>query len=292
MSKQIALVTGANRGLGYSFVHDLVGRGWKVIMLVRKPERGEFAKQRVEKDYPDADLDVMDCDLGSFDSIINFSIEFNSKYESLDLLIHNAGVFLPKRQVTDKSIEMTFMVNYLSRFVLTELVKSKLLASESPKIIDISGEYHKGGTMKWDDLEFSIDYSGFRSNARAKLANVMWVYEFAERNKEIGINTFHPGPVGTESVQRNPDISRLMKFLYTIGKPFMRKPEVSVLEILEMVLREDFKASGNYYVTGQPSKPDERVMNADLRKKLWETSDKLMKKYVRVEIPVKTEDEE
>jgi NAD(P)-dependent dehydrogenase (short-subunit alcohol dehydrogenase family) len=200
MDKKIALVTGANAGMGKATVAALADKGFHVVMLCRSEQRGQAAYDDLAQ-TSGRSLHLMLCDLGSMASIRTFANAFAANYERLDVLVCSAGVITPSRHETADGLELQFGVNHIGHFLLTMLLLKALSKAQNARIVMVGSGAHNVGRIHFDDINLK-KYNVIRSYAQSKLANLLFTRELARRLKEAGsgitINTAHPGAVGTQ----------------------------------------------------------------------------------------------
>jgi len=174
-----------------------------------------------------------------------------------------------------EGFETTFVVNYLSRFLLTHL----LLHGGPMRIIEVSGAYHAKGKIHFDDLQLKKNYSGAKANNQSKLANVLFTYELARRLKEtkVTVNCMHPGFVKTDIIKKDPDCPKMLKFLYAIFSPFAKTPKQGAQAILHLACSKELEGiSGRYYSGAKLSKSSKDSYDESLARRLWDVSEKLI----------------
>jgi len=160
LSGRLAIVTGANSGLGFALTTRLAAAGAEVILAVRNWSKGEEAIGRIRADVPTARLRMLPLDLSSLVNIAAFAAMFTAEGRSLDLLINNAGVMMPpKRSTTEDGFELQFGSNYLGHFALTAHLLPQLRAAEAPRVVSLSSILARGGRFDWDDLQAEKHYS-------------------------------------------------------------------------------------------------------------------------------------
>lgn len=254
-------------------------------MACRNLTKAEAAKQSILKIHPQADLEIMQIDLASLKSVRNFAKNYLDKYNSLDLLINNAGVMIPPYTVTEDGFELQLGANHLGHFLLTGLLLDTIEATPNSRIVSLSSNAHKSGKINFSDLQSKEKYSAMRAYCQSKLACMMFGYELQRRLELKGSSTLsvvaHPGASDT-------DLSRhISKFLYYILKPFVslisHSPANGALPTLMAALKEDIKG-GTYYgpqgfqeMKGEPGLSTSVPRSHDLAvaQKLWEVSEAL-----------------
>ncbi|HEY8086950.1 MAG TPA: SDR family NAD(P)-dependent oxidoreductase, partial [Polyangiaceae bacterium] len=177
MQGKTVLVTGANQGIGKAAALALARQGARVVMVARNPDKGRAALADVEAASGSREVELIVADLSSQSEIRRAAEEYRSRHQRLDVLINNAGVFVPERHVTVDGLEETFAVNHLASFLLTRELLPLLKASAPSRIVNVSSEAHRHARMTWEDLQFANrGYRGFRAYGQSKLANVLFTY--------------------------------------------------------------------------------------------------------------------
>ncbi|WP_029114891.1 SDR family NAD(P)-dependent oxidoreductase [Mycobacterium sp. URHB0044] len=209
---RIAVVTGANTGLGYRAAQVLAEKGASVVLAVRDIAKGKDAAARIAQTAPRADLTVLHLDLTSLASVHDATAELHQQCSKIDLLINNAGVMIPPRQSTSDGFESQFGINHLGHFALTGLLLDLLLPVADSRIVTVSSLAHsmKPG-INFDDLQWERSYSRSGAYAQSKLANLMFTYELQRRLASHGTTVAvaaHPGIADTELSRHMPAYAR------------------------------------------------------------------------------------
>ena len=198
---RIAVVTGANSGLGKSIARELARAGASVTIAVRNTDKGEQAAADIRRDVASADLTVQRLDLAELASVRSFSEAFAAEHDHLDVLVNNAGIMAPPRRLTADGFESQIGTNHLGHFALTGLLLPTLLAAPAPRVVTMSSEAHWIGKMRFDDLQFERGYNNWRAYGQSKLANLMFCFELARRATEADTALVsvaaHPGYAAT-----------------------------------------------------------------------------------------------
>ena len=207
-------MTGANTGLGFQTARALAGKGARVLLGCRARSKAEETKAKILGDFPSADVDIIDIDLGDLLSIKAAAEQVKSE-PRLDLLINNAGLMVPPMQKTKDGFESQFGVNHIGTFALTNLLLDKLEETEGARIVNTSSNGHKAGKVRWDNLNAEKGYSPYGQYRLSKLANLLHMYELDRRLKRAGRQTIavavHPGGAAT-SLSTTPAFSgRLLR---------------------------------------------------------------------------------
>lgn len=200
---RVAIVTGANSGLGLETARALAGRGASVVLAVRDLDKGKQAADDIRSDHEDAQLELQQLDLASLDSVRNASEEIGGRFERIDLLINNAGVMYTPRQSTADGFEMQFGTNHLGHFALTGRLLERLRAVEGSRVVTVSSVGHRIlSRIDFEDLQAERRYNRVAAYGRSKLANLMFTYELQRRLVAAGAQTValaaHPGGSSTD----------------------------------------------------------------------------------------------
>lgn len=284
-NQRIALVTGANSGLGYETTLGLVQQNIKVVMACRNQEKAEKAKTAILQKVPKADLEIVLLDLKSLDSVRALAKHCLENYPRLDLLINNAGIMIPPFSKTADGFESQMGVNYFSHFLLTNLLFPLLNSTEDSRVVNLSSIAHKKATINFNNLNAEHHYSKMEAYGQSKLACLMFTYELARRinktNSSVLSVSAHPGVSNTNLGQFIP------KWIMTLASPliplFTHQPENAAKPTLMAALNKDVK-NGDYYgptgfneMKGEPGKVESthRSQNEQVAKQLWTASEKL-----------------
>ncbi|MCR5632804.1 MAG: SDR family oxidoreductase [Eubacterium sp.] len=263
---KVAIVTGANSGMGLATTAALSDLGARVIMLCRNEERGEKALSELMK-KDGRSLELIICDLGDYDSIKRFAKQVKSEYEKIDILVNNAGFISLDRQETKEGLERQFGINHIGHFLLTELLLSKM--GEGSRIVIVASGAHKTGRIHFEDINLTHGFNVITAYSQSKLANVLYTRELARRTRERGItvNCCHPGAVAT-----NIGIDRNTGFGKTITgalKPFFQTPEEGAKTAIFLATDDSVKnISGEYFYKCKVAKSSMRSKDIRLARKL------------------------
>jgi len=278
-----AIVTGGNRGLGYETTLGLVKVGYKVVMASRNKEKSEAARDKILKNQPGAELDILQLDLNSLAKVRKFARDFISKYDRLDLLVNNAGLVMPPYQKTEDGFESQIGINHLGHFLLTGLLIGMLKQSPGSRVVSIGSIAHKNGKIHLDDLHSNHEYNKKAAYSQSKLATLMFAYELQRRLEVNRLDVIsvaaHPGVALTNLKERLPPIwVKPVKFLASV---LVQLPNMGAMPTLRAALDPGVKG-GEYYGPsgfGELKGPPERVNSSKdshdraLAKKLWSLSE-------------------
>ena len=273
MQGKICLVTGANTGIGKTTALGLARQGAHVILVCRNDVRGKMALDEVKAESGSPTVDWLTADLSSQSAIRALASKFLSKYDRLDVLINNAGVWKPKREVTEDGLEMHFAVNHLAYFLLTDLLLGALKASPAGRIVSVSSGLHKRGKIDFDDLQSEKKYKGMLAYANSKLANVLFSYELARRLKGSAVtaNCLHPGLIGTDLFREG--FSAPLRWF---SKRFFIGLENGAATSIYLASSPEVEGkSGKYFVKKQEHQSSPDSYDEALAKRLWDVSAQL-----------------
>lgn len=272
---KIAVVTGANSGMGMATTKALLNEGATVIMLCRDEKRGTEAYQKMLQDGNSRTYLIL-CDLGDYDSIRSFAREVKERFGRLDILVNNAGFISLDRQETKEGLERQFGINHVGHFLLTtELID---IMPSGGRVVNVASGAHKTGKIHFDDVNLHNGFNVFKAYSQSKLANVLFTRELSRRlaDKGITVNCCHPGAVAT-----NMGINRETGFGKTITgllKPFFLTPEQGARTAVFLATDESVKdISGEYFYKCKIAKSSKRSKDMELAKKLYEFSENLVR---------------
>ncbi|OGN82558.1 MAG: short-chain dehydrogenase [Chloroflexi bacterium GWB2_54_36] len=199
MNGKVCMVTGATSGMGEMTARRLAELGATVILVGRSRERGDETLRRIVAATGNTSVELMLADLSSQAQIRQLAQRFKSRYQQLHVLVNNAGAWITTRQECIDGIEMTFALNHLGYFLLTNLLLDTLKASAPARIINVASYGHASGRIDFDDLQGRREYNGMQAYRQSKLANVLFTYELARRLAGTGVtvNAVNPGLVAT-----------------------------------------------------------------------------------------------
>ena len=282
-SGRTAVITGANTGLGFETAKALADKGARVVLAVRDTVKGRQAAARIG-----GDVTVQELDLTSLASIRAASEELHTRFDSLDLLINNAGVMTTPKATTKDGFELQFGTNHLGHFALTGLLLDRLLDVDGARIVTVSSNGHKmGGAIHFDDLQWERRYNRMGAYTQSKLANLLFTYELqrrlAPRGKTVALAA-HPGTSTTELARNLPrPVERA--FLAAAPVLFAQTADKGALPTLRAAT-DPGALGGQYYgpdgVGQQRGNPvvvasSDQSYDLDLQRRLWAVSEELTK---------------
>ena len=252
---RVAIVTGANTGLGFETAKAFATKGITTVMACRTLARGLDAKSRIEAEVAGADLAVMQLDLADLNSVRSFTEAFRAAHGSLDLLILNAGIMMPPYSKTVDGFESQMGANYFGHFLLTSLLIDLMPDAPSSRIVTLSSISHKGGKKRisFEDLNWENAYSAGDAYAQTKLACLMFGNTLDRRLKAAGRSivalSAHPGISNTELSRNMPKLLNAV-LRYTLAPLVSHRPHRASLPQIQAALDENAKGGDYYGPTG------------------------------------------
>ncbi len=275
---RVAIVTGANSGIGYITALELARKGAIVIVAARSGQRGRDAVARIKAEPIDGDVIFMPLDLASVASIRAFVADFTSRYDRLDLLINNAGVMMPPRSETEDGFELQFGTNHLGHFALTGLLIERLTSTPNARVVTVSSNAHRRSGIDFDDLHSrDKEYSALGSYGQSKMANLLLTYELQRRLETAGATTVavaaHPGWTVT-NLQRHVGFFR---FLFPVfGQPAWKGALPTLFAAVDPSVQggEYFGPSGWHEWRGFPTRVEAvpAAHDPEVASRLWAVS--------------------
>jgi NAD(P)-dependent dehydrogenase (short-subunit alcohol dehydrogenase family) len=279
MTGKVVIVTGGNSGIGKAAAAELAGMGARVIIAARSQAKGEAAIAEIRARFPDASVELVSLDLASCTSIRACATELLARCDRIDVLLLNAGLVLLNRAETADGLEMTFAVNHLGHFMLTELLRERIVASTPARIVVVSSGAHRSArSLDFDDLQATGRYWSFGVYAKSKLANIYFMRELARRLAGTGVtaNALHPGFVATNFAKEG-DTGLLGSVAMVLGRPFAisasKGARTSVFLCSDSSVAE---ITGEYWYKQAIAKPTKVAQDDAAAARLWDVSEKLV----------------
>ena len=199
MQGKTIVATGATSGIGEAAVVALAGLGARIVFIARDEARAQATMRKLEAKAPGLGHRVHLADLSSMAETRKVGEAIAASEPRIDVLINNAGALFSNRRVTPEGLELTFALNHMAYFVLTEALRDRLVASAPARIVSTSSSAHQGMTLDFNDLQSAKSYGGLKVYGRSKLANILFTRELARRlaGTEVTANCLHPGVVAT-----------------------------------------------------------------------------------------------
>ncbi len=280
MHGRTVVITGANSGIGLATAKALAAQGATVVMTARDAAKGEAAAREVADYSHSTEVFAVTFDLSNLTSVRKGAAQILDRFDKIHVLINNAGLVLSDRRVSADGYEMTFAVNHLGHFLLTNLLLERLETSSPSRIVNVASTAHKQarGGVPFDDLQATKRYSGARAYAQSKLENILFTTELARRLEKTTItaNSLHPGVVAT-GYARDGDTRGVMAFGIKLIKPFVLTPEQGAKTSIYLASDPGVeKVSGKYFVKCQPKTPSKHAQDTYAAQQLWKVSEDLV----------------
>jgi NAD(P)-dependent dehydrogenase (short-subunit alcohol dehydrogenase family) len=278
MQGKICLVTGATSGIGRATALGLARMGATLALVARDPVRGETARNDVASQSGNPAIDLLLADLSSQQSVRRLAENFRQRYTHLHVLVNNAGLFSLRRRTTVDGLEMTFAVNYLAPFLLTNLLLDVLKASAPTRIVNVASEAHETGYIRLDRLQLEKGYRPMRAYSQSKLALVLFTYELARRLEGSGVtvNALHPGFVATNIGQTGLGSPGRAMARFIVSRLGISPEEGAKTSLYLASSPEVEGVSGKYFVESAPRRSAAITYDEELQRRLWEESAKLV----------------
>ena len=288
-NKRIFLITGANSGLGYETSKFLLKKGATVIMCCRDLNKGERARQELLKFNFPGNIELFTLDLSDLKEVKELAQSIKNKFNSLDVLINNAGIMAPPKTFTKQGFEIQFGVNHLAHMFLTLELLPMLKEKKNSRVVTVTSGVQYFGKIQWDDLQGNIKYDRWFSYAQSKLANVMFGLELNSKLKRINSQTSsllaHPGFARTnlqpKSVEANQSWQE--ELAYKLMDPMFQSAKMGAMPQIAAATLNTAKGGEQYgprfSFRGLPEKcmNAPKALNKNARKRLWEISENLIK---------------
>ncbi|MCB9664659.1 MAG: SDR family NAD(P)-dependent oxidoreductase [Alphaproteobacteria bacterium] len=272
MDGRICVVTGANSGLGRATAEGLARRGAHVVLLCRRPDAGAEAAEAVARGTGGS-TELLVADLTDPAAIAAAARTLAEGHGRVDVLVNNAGLYLPRRRETPEGLEATFATNHLGAFRLTRHLLP--LMPRDGRVVVVASRSHADGRLDPDDLQRRRrPYGGYAAYADSKLANVLFVRELARRlGPHPTVNAVHPGTIGTDWAQDEPGF---MQRLFRVARPFMTTPAKGARGAIMLASDPALAELTGAYLSGvRPRRPARRARRDDDARRLWELSEAL-----------------
>jgi NAD(P)-dependent dehydrogenase (short-subunit alcohol dehydrogenase family) len=280
MQGKTVIITGANSGIGLATAVALAGAGARTVLTARDQSRGEAAVREVSERSGNPEVSLVTFDLGSLASVRQGAAEVLERCDRIDVLLNNAGLVLSDRRVSADGYEMTFAVNHLGPFLLTNLLLDRVKAGGPARVVNVASTAHNSARrgMPFDDLQSTQRYAGMKVYGESKLANILFTTELARRLEGTGVtaNCLHPGTVAT-GYGRDGDSKGVLAFGLKLIKPFILTPEKGARTSVYVASSPEVDGvTGRYFVKCRQKTPSKAARDPQAARRLWEVSEELV----------------
>jgi len=276
MTGKVCLVTGATSGIGAVTAESLARLGATVLMVGRDRAKTEAAADRIRREAVDAKVETYLADLSTQSEVRRLAAEVRARHPRLDVLVNNAGaMFAPRRESTD-GVEMTWALNHLAYFLLTDLLLDPLKAAAPSRVVNVASDAHRMAPgIDFDDPEGRKRYRPFRIYSQSKLANILFTNELARRLANTGVtaNSLHPGFVFTNFFANSGLLGQAMKWL---GRVIAITPEAGARTTVYLATSpEVVGVTGQYFAKQKPATPTAAARDPEASARLWTLSESM-----------------
>lgn len=275
MQGKTVVITGATSGIGQVAAETLARMGARIVQVARDAGRGAVAFGRLQEIAPGVSHRVHHADLSRLAEMKRVAAEIAAAEPRIDVLINNAGAVFGTRQVTEDGLERTFALNHMSYFVLTALLRHRLLAAAPARIVSTASGRHRKGRLDFADLQAARGYEGFRAYANSKLCNVLFTRELAWRLADSGVtaNCLHPGFVATRF---GNEAGGWQSLAIRLAKLSAMTPEEGAETLVYLASSPEVaRQTGGYYGKKQRATPSAQALDAAAAKRLWAESERI-----------------
>jgi retinol dehydrogenase 12 len=276
MQGKIVLVTGATNGIGRVAALELAKMGAQVAIVGRSKPRTEETAKLIQQESGSSVTPII-ADLSLMTGVRSAVADFKNHFDRLHVLVNNAGAIFGDRQETVEGYEMTFALNHLNYFLLTNLLLDTLKASAPARIVNVSSDTHTGAKVNFDDLQTKRGYGmgGMKAYGQSKLMNILFTYELARRleGSHVTANVLHPGRVATGFGHNNGGV---MNLVMDVLHRFSLTPEQGADTIIYLASSPEVEGvSGKYFVKRKAIKSNDASYDEAAARRLWEASEEI-----------------
>ena len=276
MAGRVCLVTGATSGIGKATATSLAAQGAEVIVIGRNQRKADDTVSWITSETGNRAVRYLLADFADLGQVRDLARAFNEQTSQLDVLVNNAGGFFNTRRETPYGVEMTFLVNHLAPFLLTNLLLEKLRGGGPARIVNVTSAAHQYDSMNFDDLGFKRGYAGIKAYARSKLANLLFTYELSRRldGSQVTVSAVHPGHVATDMWKTNfPFIGPALKWVMGF---FALTPEQGADTVIYLASSPEVEGTtGKYFVAREAVPSSSLSYDERVAQRLWQISEEL-----------------
>ncbi|CAK9821593.1 WW domain-containing oxidoreductase [Anthophora retusa] len=278
---KVAIVTGANTGIGFETARSLALHGCKVILACRDLKKGTEAVEKIKQERESVTCELLELDLSSLHSVREAAEKFKQKYRTLHILILNAGVFAIPYQLTKDGYETTFQVNHLSHFYLTLLLEHPLRSCHNSRVVIVSSESHRFSCLQTEEDFHQLylsppayKYWSMGAYNNSKLCNVLFAQELAKRWPSVNVFSCHPGNMVSSSLSR---YSWMLRFLFMLVRPFTKSLQQAASTSVFCATAPELEGvTGFYFNNCYRCDPSNAALDPALAARLWSVSQEMI----------------
>lgn len=272
---RLVVISGATSGIGYLTARKFAARGASLLCINRNKQKSEALKREIEQEFG-VSCEIIIADLSVLADVRRAAGELNRLDSPIDVLVHNAGVYLTRRELTAEGLDKVFVVHHLSPFMINVLVSDKLKSQKSARIILVNSEGHRFAAwgLQLEDLNWERRrYSGLKSYGSAKLAQLLCMLVFDEYFRQTGVtmNAMHPGAVRSETGQENGAVYRWVK--KNVYDRMLRPTEIASDSIYYLAVSEELEGvSGKFFNLTEEEEPAPPALDRKAAHEIWNRS--------------------
>lgn len=273
MTGKVVLVTGGTGGIGKATAIGLAALGARVGITGRDLTRAERVAAEIRTASGNPAVDPFAADMSSQAEVRRLAVAVLDAYPRLNVLVNNVGGFWAHRHPTVDGLELTFAVNHLASFLLTNLLLDRLKASAPARVVTVSSHVQAEGRIDFDDLQGARDYSGQAAYSQSKLANVMFANELARRleGSHVTATSLHPGFVRTDFGAE--DQAWFFSIISHAVRPFLKTPAQGARSSIYLASSPDMEGvTAQFFVNSKPKTANKVAYDADMTRRLWDVS--------------------
>jgi NAD(P)-dependent dehydrogenase (short-subunit alcohol dehydrogenase family) len=273
MKDKFILITGATDGIGRSTAERLAQKGYSIILHGRNPDKLHIAQKEISKTTNNSNIHTIKADLSSLEDVSKQFQDAKNRFPTLYCLINNAGTYQKEKIITKEGFELTFVINHLSHFLLTQILLDNLKKGSPSRIINVSSIAHRNGKIEWDNLNAEKSFSPYGTYAFTKLANILFSNELANRlnPEETTVNSLHPGVITT----------KLLRIGFNMTGDTVESGSENSVYLASSDSVQNI--TGKYFVKLDPSPTNPSANDPNLQLEFWNKSMELIKSYLPVQ---------
>jgi NAD(P)-dependent dehydrogenase (short-subunit alcohol dehydrogenase family) len=274
MKDKVCVITGGTDGIGKAAAQGLALQGAKLLIHGRDPEKGARAVTEIKARSRNPAVEFLQADFSSLADVRRLAGTILERTPRIDVLINNAGGMFTRRKVSKDGYEMTFAVNHLAPFLLTHLLLDTLKSGSQTRIVTTASHAHRGGALRFDDLQATRKYSGMGAYANSKLANILFTRVLARRLEGTSVTAtcLHPGFVRTSFAR---DMQPLGRSIFALISRFARTPEKGAETVIYLATSAQVQGGG-YYFDCKLTQPSPAAQDDNVAEELWKVSETLV----------------
>jgi len=274
MQDRVVIVTGATSGIGEVAARGLAAMGANIVIVSRSEAKTSMLAEQIR--LTGGQAQPFNADLSSMNEVRRVAREIHARYDHVDVLLNNVGAFFTSHQYSVDGLEMTFALNHVSYFLLTQQLMDLIRLGEQPRIVNVASAAHFGGHIDFNNLQLDKGFNGWRAYNNSKLMNVLFTYELSRRLAGSGItaNVLHPGFVATNFGKSNGGIFKPIFGMIYAGA--LTSEEGAQTSIYLASSSEVDGISEKYFVNSQPAKSSEESYSNTAAARLWDVSTELI----------------